>query len=161
MTDKELKKLSRLELLELLLTESRENERLKEELEEAKRENTIERSAMYLSDTSKQLEGALQKVSSMISALSCAEGKIVVTSAVQQDFSESLVNESISEIAVNTVEVNEQDRQPTEDSTDKYVDFNIYKNLIVFFINNPESLNVLPDDLRQTVLDRIEEIKRK
>ncbi len=31
-TDKELKKLSRLELLELLLTESRENERLREEL---------------------------------------------------------------------------------------------------------------------------------
>ena len=35
-TDKELKKLSRLELLELLLTESRENERLREELEKIK-----------------------------------------------------------------------------------------------------------------------------
>ena len=41
MTDKELKKLSRLELLELLLAESRENERLRAEIEQIKQENTI------------------------------------------------------------------------------------------------------------------------
>lgn len=36
MTERELKKLSRLELLELLLAEMKENERLSKELEEAK-----------------------------------------------------------------------------------------------------------------------------
>lgn len=64
-TDKELKKLSRLELLELLLTETRENERLREELEKAKKENSIEKSAVLLNETAKQLETALQSVTAM------------------------------------------------------------------------------------------------
>ena len=65
MTDKELKRLSRLELLELLLTETRENERLREELEKAKQENSIEKSAVLLNETAKQLETALQSVKVM------------------------------------------------------------------------------------------------
>lgn len=65
MTDKELKRLSRLELLELLLTETRENERLREELAKAKKENSIEKSATLLNETAKQLDEALKKVSSM------------------------------------------------------------------------------------------------
>ncbi|MBR0348528.1 MAG: hypothetical protein IIX16_02710 [Clostridia bacterium] len=65
MTDKELKRLSRLELLELLLTETRENERLREELEKAKKENSIEKSAVLLNETAKQLETALQSVKEM------------------------------------------------------------------------------------------------
>ena len=64
-TDKELKRLSRLELLELLLTETRENERLREELEKAKQENSIEKSAVLLNETVKQLETALQSVKVM------------------------------------------------------------------------------------------------
>ncbi|MBR3588415.1 MAG: hypothetical protein IKL16_02515 [Clostridia bacterium] len=76
MTDKELKKLSRLELLELLLTESRENERLRAELEKIKQENTIKKSAQHLNQTSEnlgetsdKLSAALQQVSSIISGL--------------------------------------------------------------------------------------------
>lgn len=65
MTDKELKRLSRLELLELLLTETRENERLREELAKAKKENSIEKSATLLNETAKQLDEALKRVSSM------------------------------------------------------------------------------------------------
>lgn len=75
-TDKELKKLSRLELLELLLTESRENERLREELEKLKQENTIKKSAQHLSqtsenlgETSEKLGAALQQVYSIINGL--------------------------------------------------------------------------------------------
>lgn len=64
-TDKELKRLSRLELLELLLTETRENERLREELEKAKKENSIEKSAVLLNETAKQLETALKSVKEM------------------------------------------------------------------------------------------------
>ena len=67
MTDKELKKLSRLELLELLLTESRENERLRAELERINAENAVEKSAQHLNETAKQLDSALQKVLSMMS----------------------------------------------------------------------------------------------
>jgi hypothetical protein len=64
-TDKELKRLSKLELLELLLVETRENEKLREELAKAKKENSIEKSAVILQETAKQLDEALQKVSSM------------------------------------------------------------------------------------------------
>lgn len=73
MTDKELKKLSRLELLELLLTESRENERLREEIEKLKQENTILKSAERLNETSENLGAishklglALEQVSAMM-----------------------------------------------------------------------------------------------
>ena len=52
MTDKELTKLSRLELLELLLAESRENERLRAEIEQIKQENTIIKSVQQLDETS-------------------------------------------------------------------------------------------------------------
>ena len=69
MTDKELKKLSRLELLELLLVESRENERLREELAIAKKENSIEKSLEHLNDISQRLETVLQSVLPTTNAL--------------------------------------------------------------------------------------------
>ena len=76
MTDKELKRLSRLELLELLLTETRENEKLRAELAKAKKENGIEKSAVILNETAKQLNEALQRVSSLGNASSDAVGSV-------------------------------------------------------------------------------------
>lgn len=74
MTDKELKKLSKLELLELLLVESRENERLRAELEQIKKENTIKTSVERLNETadnlgktSEKLDDALQQISLILS----------------------------------------------------------------------------------------------
>lgn len=83
MTDKELKKLSRLELLELLLIETHENERLKEELEKAKKENSIEKSAQLLNETAKQLDETLQKASTLSDNVSSGEIK---TTATQNKF---------------------------------------------------------------------------
>lgn len=65
MTDKELKKLSRLELLELLLVESQENQRLRDELDRVKSEDAIGKSVARLQETSDQLYAALQQVLSM------------------------------------------------------------------------------------------------
>lgn len=154
MTDKELKKLSRLELLELLLAESRENEHIKEELEKVKQENTIEKSAHHLNETSDKLESVLQKLSSMITELGEVREKecVVVKQTVS---SESIRAKEENNLQTDTVIAD------VSENPDRYVDFNIYKNLIVFFISNPESLDVLPDDLRQTVVNRIEEIKNK
>lgn len=76
MTDKELKKLSKLELLELLLVESRENERLRAELEQIKQESTIKISVQQLNETaenlgktSEKLDDAFQKFSLILSNL--------------------------------------------------------------------------------------------
>lgn len=76
MTDKELKKLSKLELLELLLVESRENERLRAELEQIKQENNMKTSVKQLNETaenlgktSEKLDDALQQISLILSNL--------------------------------------------------------------------------------------------
>ncbi len=148
MTDKELKKLSRLELLELLLTESRENERLREELERVKKENTVEKSAQHLNETSKQLDSALQKVSS-----------ILTVSAVKAETAE---NKQTVETSVTQIRAEQTDSQEQKaNSVYKSVDYNIYKNLMVFFIKNPYSLAVLPDDLRKEITDRIDNIRSR
>lgn len=154
MTDKELKKLSRLELLELLLTESRENERLKEELEKVKQENTVEKSARQLNETSDKLESALQKMSSMISELGEVREKECV-----------IVKQAVVSQPVSTVEQAFDDLSSVEHKPSAYSehheDFDIYKNLLVFYISNPQSLDILPNELRQSVINRIEEIKSK
>lgn len=70
MTDKELKKLSRLELLELLLAESRENERLRAELEQIKQENTIKKNVQKLNEISENLDETSEKLSEALQQLS-------------------------------------------------------------------------------------------
>ena len=69
-TDKELKKLSRLELLELLLAESRENERLRAEIEQIKQENTIIKSVQQLDETSTKLNETSDKLSAVLQLVS-------------------------------------------------------------------------------------------
>ncbi|MBQ5825419.1 MAG: hypothetical protein IIW48_11515 [Clostridia bacterium] len=143
MTDKELKKLSRLELLELLLTESRENERLKEELEQAKKENSIEKSAQQLSETSVQFEDTLRKMDSLITALS--ETRVTGIPVVEAPPPAFLENW-------------ETDIRNTADAN-KPIDQVIYRNLMQFFTNNEYCLVVLPDTLRKAVKKRIRETK--
>lgn len=125
MTDKELKKLSRLELLELLLTESRENERLREELEKIKQENTIKKSAEHLNETSEnlgeaseKLQEALRQVSSIISGLDKINRVVIdekITS-VSDDVDENDKTDKIREEQV-TCEENEPE-VIIEDETD-------------------------------------------
>lgn len=70
MTDKELKKLSRLELLELLLRETKENERLKKEINELTEEREAEKSARYLSEAVRQVDESLKKAKAITDNLS-------------------------------------------------------------------------------------------
>lgn len=124
MTDKELKKLSRLELLELLLTESRENERLREELEKIKQENTIEKSAQHLNQTSEnlgemsdKLSVALQQVSSIVSGLDKIS---VVISGDKQMSSEEETNESeVIPEEQSDVEIKETEEIDESDNADE------------------------------------------
>ena len=136
--------------------------RIKEELDKAKQENSVEKSAQYLNDTSKQLEEALQKVSSIIAELGEVSVKTVVEvpPSVKPQIQEQ---PPAPQPAADVSAEKEQNgiRTVETESPDQYVDFNIYKSLIVYFISNPESLDVFPEDLRQTLIDRIDEIKRK
>ena len=69
MTDKELRKLSRLELLELLLEASKENEKLKEKIEKLKVDNKTAQSIENLSVATRQVANALKYADSITSAL--------------------------------------------------------------------------------------------
>lgn len=133
MTDKELKKLSKLELLELLLTETRENSRLKEELEDA-----------------------LEKVSLMMDNLCKAEEGC----DCKKDFSAAAPSDEAVSVNSVTADINRIQEESTG-SADEFVDFNIYKMLIFHYIRNPEALDNLPAELRSTVTNRIDELKRK
>ena len=68
-TDKELRKLSRLELLELLLEASKENEKLKEKIEKLKVDNKTAQSIENLSVATRQVANALKYADSITSAL--------------------------------------------------------------------------------------------
>ena len=67
MTDKELKKLSRLELLELLLATSNENQELKQKIEKLTSENEASRSIEDLVRATKQTRDTLDYANKLIS----------------------------------------------------------------------------------------------
>ena len=69
MTDKELRKLSRLELLELLLEASRENEKLKEKIAKMKQESNAAKSIENLSATTKQVSTVLEYANNLTDTL--------------------------------------------------------------------------------------------
>ena len=66
MTDKELKKLSRLELLELLLEVSNENEELKQKMEKMASENEVSKSIENLVVATKQVNEILSHANKLV-----------------------------------------------------------------------------------------------
>lgn len=134
MTDKELRKLSRLELLELLLTESRENDKLKEELSQLKKENSIDKTTVLISDTAKQIEEILNTAKSLTENLNgiFSDNQVIITpkSPVTQ----------------------------TKEKKKKSKDAKIYERLLLFFYRNPDALTVLSEELHTDIQNRIDEI---
>ena len=101
MTDKELMKFSKLELLELLLVESRENERLRAELEQLKQENTIKTSVQQLNETAENLgktsekfDDALKQISLVLSSLNNQKNE------TSDEFEMCIQTETVNEVIV-------------------------------------------------------------
>lgn len=101
MTDKELMKFSKLELLELLLVESRENERLRAELEQLKQENTIKMSVQQLNETAENLgktsekfDDALKQISLVLSSLNNQKNE------TSDEFEMCIQTETVNEVIV-------------------------------------------------------------
>lgn len=127
MTDKELKKLSRLELLELLLNESRENERLRIELDKLKNENSVQKSAQHLNEASDKMQESLQNAAVLADTLNrLISGKIVISdipTETQEDSSEDIIqkdnsnyiseSEIISDSAVSEADISHNDTENT------------------------------------------------
>ena len=137
MTDKELKKLSRLELLELLLEASKENEKLKEQIKRLKIENKTTQNIESLSVITEQVESALKYANSLTDTLKTTSGKVGANS----DIKEGLVNSNAPQIR-----------------SDPLSDVEIYKRMLRFFAKNDDKLSVFPIDIENDVRARIKSI---
>lgn len=127
MTDKELRKLSRLELLELLLEASKENKKLKEEIEVLKAENQTANNIENLSLVTRQVENALKYANNLTDNLK---------TTADEGSSPEPTNKSIVK-------------------ADALTDKEIYKRILRFFAANDEKLKVFPSDIENDVRTRI------
>ncbi len=134
MTDKELKKLSRLELLELLLEVSKENEKLKEKIEELKIGNKTTQNIENLSVVTRQAEDILKYASSIADLLKKNTGEAVAVSSVFKNERETLAK------------------------ADPQSDKEIYCRILSFFAKYDDKLKVFPADIENDVRARIKSI---
>lgn len=137
MTDKELRKLSRLELLELLLEAGKENGRLKDEVSRLEIENKTSQNIENLSVMIRQLEDSISKVNGLADALKNVSAGTVAAGGIKADNVKS--------------------------ESDGATDAEIYKRLLVFFATNEEKTDMLPTDIAEVVRGRIKSLldKRK
>ena len=138
MTDKELRKLSRLELLELLLDASKENKQLKEQIDRLTSENKTARNIENLSVITRQVEKALEYANGITDSLKAGTGKPETVSA---DIPE----------------------RKTAAASGALPDVEIYRQMLSFFAKNDDKLSVFPSDVENIVRERIKSIldKRK
>ena len=130
MTDKELKKLSRLELLELLLEASNENKRLKEKIKALKDEARAAQKIENLSVAAGQVENALKYANTLV---------------------DNLKSSKHSEAEGN---IGRKKQSEGEVPTDR----EIYIRMLRFFVRNDDKLKVFDDDLQKDVRARIKSI---
>ena len=130
MTDKELKKLSRLELLELLLEASNENKRLKEKIKALKDEARAAQKIENLSVAAGQVENALKYANTLV---------------------DNLKSSKHSEAKGN---IGRKKHSEGELPTDR----EIYIRMLRFFVRNDDKLKVFDDDLQKDVRARIKSI---
>ena len=130
MTDKELRKLSRLELLELLLEVSNENNRLKEKIRVLRAENKTAQNIENLSLVTRQMESALKYANSLTDNLK----------------------------ASNHYEFKSVDNRKKQSDSEALTDREIYIRMLRFFAVNDDKLCVFPSDIENDVRTRIRSI---
>lgn len=135
MTDKELKKLSRLELLELLLEASNENKKLKDKIKKMTSENETSKSIENLAATTKQASDILDYANKLVETMK----------AVPADFTAEKSS------AVRNVKT-------PSDNSKNYTDRNLYLRIMNFYAKNDEALEALPSELKNNITNRIKEI---
>ena len=138
MTDKELRKLSRLELLELLLDVSRENRKLKEKINMLKEENKIAQNIENLYVITSQVENSLRYANSITDNLKGTPGESAASDKAQTE---------------DTGKTSE-----TSAASDTVPDKDIYKLMLSFFAKNEDKLSVFPEDLEHIVSGRIKSL---
>ena len=148
MTDKELRKLSRLELLELLLKESRENQMLREELDKLKSEKSIEKTTAQLQETAVQFGASLQNADALIRTLQ----RLIAADNSTED------TEGDADNYTEEAEENAADYTPKVKTS---VDVDLYRRLMLFYSQDIANLEHLPSALHIDVAVRLAQLLKK
>lgn len=144
MTDKELRKLSRLELLELLLEASKENRKLKKIIENQKLENATAQNIRNLSEATLRVENALKYANSLTNSLKASPNEVLPP--------------IIHHIPSGSTEMKDkQAKSEYEMPSDK----DIYLRMLCFLAKNEDKLSVFPTDIEIDVRNRIISILKK
>lgn len=155
MTDKELKKLSRLELLEILLEESKENERLRTELQKKSDEYAISQSIKNLSSIADKMTSSLETIDAIAPYLQ----KIAITNeSVKAEGSQSVCENPQQKEAAQQNQSPTKNEIPNPDLDGKTVvisDRELYIRIMRFFSKNEFVLAVLPTELQNDIKYRL------
>lgn len=130
MTDKELRKLSRLELLELLLDVSQQNRVLEEKVKKLTVENENAKSIENLAVTTRQVNDMLGYAAAL-------------TGSVKTDG--EVIRARVQPVTIAT----------SNPVSKKQTDKSVLARLIDFYEENDSALENLPDELKKEITDRI------
>ena len=133
MTDKELRRLSRLELLELLLEASKENQQLKEQVERLTVENKTTQNIENLSVITRQVENTLKYANNITDILKTGSADTVPVAP----------------------------KADTSTSVNRLSDKEIYRRILLFFANNNSKIDIFPDELGEDIRTRLNSLLKK
>ncbi len=149
MTDKELKKLSRLEILEILLEETKENEKLRAELEKA---NKIIRNATILSELIGKMDNTLGQAQNFTAELQHITEK---TSAANSQMQGSNVNVTAPRENVFLPPLRESKDAKGSDTNNNISDKKLYVSILNYYLANDAALSELPPNIQSDIRARI------
>ena len=138
MDEKKLKKLNRLELLELLFEVSKENEQLKEELREVK---------LLLENSSADNKS----IDSLLTSVKSLEETVSEIKEYSVKYADAIESGRLKKIIESVAKTEDTFETMTSEDTE------LLANILEFFGQRTFLTCVMPDDLRAALLKRIEE----
>ncbi len=173
MKEKELRKLGRLELLELLLEVTKENDELKAQIDKLKTENEIAKGIDDIHGTAKQLGEVLDNAKHLGGAVEAAKqlGEVLdnakhlggaVEAARQLETALEAVNLFINDL--KNIKVPDPSERPASEAEPKLSpaekrkrmsDRNLYYRILDYFTKEPDLLDEFPEDLRVDIINKL------
>ena len=153
MKEKELRKLGRLDLLEMLLDVSKENKELKEQIEKLETERNIAKGIDDIHGTAKQLSEVLDAAKQLGDALEAAkqlEGTLETAASLVSDLKTCKIPEPIEKPSPES-----EVKLTRAEKRKRMSDRNLYYRILDYYASNPDLLDDFPDDLRIDLINKL------
>lgn len=167
MTDKQLKKLSRLEVLELLLEQTKINEQLRAEIAELENELSKSNRIAMLDKLAAEMQSSVETLNRHTKKIETLfESSNTGTESNAQIGSEKNNNElrTAGDVHQVTEEYEKADvKRPAENKItinekNRYSNINLYSRLMYFYYKNENALSILPEDIQRDVREKLKGI---